>query len=236
MGKVNKLGAWIPHTLTDGQLATRVSICSSLMSRFRIEPFLDRIVTGDEKWVLRVNTVRKRQWVDSDSQAAPCPKANLHPKKVLLCVWWNMNGIVHFELLPPNYTVTAELYAQQLNRVNIALIAKQPSFGTRKKVALLHDNARPHVAYAVNSKISELGWEVLPHPPYSPDIAPSDYHLFRSLQNHIREKTFNDDDDIESSIRHFFNCKSPAFYKSGIEKLPERWQMIIDNDGAYVDD
>ena len=37
-------------------------------------------------------------------------------------------------------------------------------------------------------KLLVLGWEVMPHPPYSPDLAPSDYNLFRSLQYHLNGK------------------------------------------------
>ena len=47
-------------------------------------------------------------------------------------------------------------------------------------------------------KLLELGWDVLPHPPYSPDLAPSDYFLFRSLQNSLNDKNFNNDVDIKS--------------------------------------
>ena len=46
----------------------------------------------------------------------------------------------------------------------------------------------------------ELDWDVLPHPPYSPDLAPSDYFLFRSLQNSLNGKNFNNDDDIKSYL------------------------------------
>ena len=49
------------------------------------------------------------------------------------------------------------------------------------KVILLHDNARPHVAKPVKTYLETLQLEVLPHPAYSPDIASSDFHLFRSM-------------------------------------------------------
>ena len=52
LGKVSKLGQWVPHYLTVSQLNQRVALCSSLKSRLATEPFLSRIITSDEKWVL----------------------------------------------------------------------------------------------------------------------------------------------------------------------------------------
>lgn len=54
-------------------------------------------------------------------------------------------------------------------------------------IILLHDNARPHVVVSVKNYLKTLDWEVLPHPPSSPDIAPSDYHLFRSVAHALSE-------------------------------------------------
>jgi len=61
---------------------------------------------------------------------------------------------------------------------------KQPEYEQRHDtVILLHDNARPHVAKVVKKYLETLKWDVLSHPPfYSPDIAPSDYWLFRRMQ------------------------------------------------------
>ncbi|CAF1449534.1 unnamed protein product [Rotaria magnacalcarata] len=59
----------------------------------------------------------------------------------------------------------------------------------RRKVRLRHGNARPHASKVTRQKLEKLEWEVLPHPPYSPDLAPSDYHPFRSLRNHLVKKT-----------------------------------------------
>jgi hypothetical protein len=74
--------------------------------------------------------------------------------------------IIHCELLERNLTVTAERYCQQLRHL---------------EEAIQHDNARRHTANMTKAVIQELDWEILPHPPYSPNLAPSDHHLFRSL-------------------------------------------------------
>jgi transposase len=55
-------------------------------------------------------------------------------------------------------------------------------------VILQHDNARPHTANMIKAAIQELDWEILPHPPYSPELALSDYQLFRSLSNNLPER------------------------------------------------
>ena len=61
-----------------------------------------------------------------------------------------------------------------------------------KKVILLHDNIRPHVAMRTKETIIKIGWEVLPHPTYSPDMATSDYHLLRSMEHFLQDTSFKE--------------------------------------------
>ena len=63
----------------------------------------------------------------------------------------------------------------------------------RKEVIFHHDNAKLHTSLATRQKLLKLSWEVMLHPPYRPDLEPSDYYLFRSLQNSLNIKTFNDE-------------------------------------------
>ena len=58
-----------------------------------------------------------------------------------------------------------------------------PQLANKKGVVFQQDNARPHVSLTTQTRLYELGWDLLPHPPYSSDIALSDHHLFLSLQN-----------------------------------------------------
>ena len=95
---------------------------------------------------------------------------------------------------------------------------------------------RPHIASKTRQQLESLEWETLPHPPYSPDIAPSDYHLFRALKNVLRGKRFVNFGEIESELTSFFNSQKPEFWVKGIQSLPDRWQQVIDSDGQYIVD
>ena len=102
----------------------------------------------------------------------------------------------NFELLPRNQTIISNVYCQQMDKLNAAINEKRPELINRKGVIFHHDNARPHTSLMTRQKLGQLGWKVLIHPPYSPDLAPSDYHLFRSLQNSLNGKTFGNDEAI----------------------------------------
>ena len=79
-----------------------------------------------------------------------------------------------------------------------------------------------------------MAGEALIHPPYSPDIAPSDFHLFRSLQNSLDGKKFNSLEDCKRHLEQFFAQKDKMFWEEGIMKLPEKWQKVGEQKGEYV--
>ena len=146
----------------------------------------------------------------------------------MLSIWWDIRGIIHWEILPDGCTITADLYCQQLDRVAAKLK------GNQDRIYFLHDNARSHVAKSTRQKLLSLGWITISHPAYSPHLARKDYHLYRSLSNHLREKKFNDESQIKMDLLNFFDQKTQYFYESGILSLPERWQQIIDSNEAYI--
>ncbi|KHJ93436.1 hypothetical protein OESDEN_06653 [Oesophagostomum dentatum] len=76
----------------------------------------------------------------------------------------------------------------------------------RALVHLLHDNARPHVAKETQQKLATLGWETVVHPPYSPDLAPSEYLLFRPLKHHLAGRKFTNYDNLKSDIADVDKC------------------------------
>ncbi|GFW02776.1 mariner Mos1 transposase [Trichonephila clavipes] len=160
-----------------------------LLARQRRKGFLHRIATGDEKWVRYDNPKRRKSWGYPAHASLSTAKLNIHGSKVMLRIWWL--GAVCYELLKPTETITGDRYRTQLMRLSRTLKDKRPQYNERHdKVILQHDNARPHVAKVVKTYLETLKWEVLPHPLYSPDLAPLDYHLFRSMAHGLAEKHF----------------------------------------------
>jgi hypothetical protein len=94
-----------------------------------------------------------------------------------------------------------------------------------------------HTAIMAKDAIQELDWEILPHPPCSPDLAPSDYHLFCSLSNHLHGVSFhNNNAELRNWLDKFFTAKPADLFKRGIENLPERWEAVVNNGGEYMTD
>ncbi|KAI9581104.1 hypothetical protein GQX74_014487, partial [Glossina fuscipes] len=78
-------------------------------------------------------------------------------------------------------------------------VEKCPTIVNGKYVILQHENAEPHCTRQILEKINDLGWEVLPNP-YSPDVTPLDFHLFRSPQHFQSGKQFESSDDVPRSF------------------------------------
>ena len=153
----------------------------------------------------------------------------------MLCVWWDQKGVIYHELLKPGETVPAERYQQLLN-LSEALREKRPENEERRyKVRLLHDNAPSHKSKPVIELIHALGWEALPHAAYSPELAPSDFHLFASMGHALSEQHFTSYEDVQQWLHNWFASKEEQFFWQGVHKLPERWEKCIANDGQYFE-
>lgn len=113
--------------------------------------------------------------------------------------------------------------------------AKRLEWATRHgKVILLHDNALPYVATPVKKTLEVLGWDILLHPLYSPDIAPLDYHLFRSMAHGLSEQRFHNFEDVKKWLDDWIASKEEKFFFDGIHKLPKNWEKVVANDGNYI--
>jgi histone-lysine N-methyltransferase SETMAR len=73
------------------------------------------------------------------------------------------------------------------------------------------------------------------HPPYSPDLAPSDYHLFLHLKKFLGGRQFDDEDDLKDAVQTWLTSQAAAFYEEGIQKLVLRYDKCLNNGAEYVE-
>ncbi|XP_011638278.1 histone-lysine N-methyltransferase SETMAR-like [Pogonomyrmex barbatus] len=156
LGYVSKLDVWVPHELKEVHLTARINICDILVKCEENDPFLKRLIIGDEKWIVYNNVVRK-QWPQRDDSPQTTSKANIYQRKVMLSVWWDFKGVVFFELLPRNQTINLNVYCRQLDNLNKSIIQKRPKLVNHKGVVFHHDNARSHTSLTTRQKLLELG-------------------------------------------------------------------------------
>ena len=99
---------------------------------------------------------RKRSWGKRNVPPPITPKAGLHPKKVILCIWWDWKGVLYYELLPENQMINSNKYCSQLGQLKAALDEKHPELVNRKRI-FHKDNARLHVSLMTRQILLQLG-------------------------------------------------------------------------------
>ena len=165
------------------------------------------------------------EWVPRGQDPSSVPHQDHFGKKVMICVWWNFESIVHFELVPNSRDVNAKLYCQQLDRAYEKLKEKYPTLVRRKRASFQQDNAKPHTTTKTKEKFDELEKvEILPHSVYDSDAAPFDYCLLRSMEHFLRGRRFEPFDQVEEACQTLFDSKPAEWYFNEIRMLAVRWQ------------
>jgi len=154
-------------------------------------------LTGDEVWIY-YNNGMDYVWIGKEEQAATTIQNNNGGKKVMISVYWNPTGIKVVSMVPRNTSFTKNLFVESvLDDLKKEVNKTRPSrLGSGMYLHI--DNAKPQCA---NTQITELGFQRLTHPPYSPDLAPSDFYLFGRLKRIFNGKNFVDDGDLYEKVK-----------------------------------
>jgi len=99
---------------------------------------------------------------------------------------------------------------------------------------MIHDNTHSHTATTMYNLITAFGWEQFNHPPCSPDLVPSDFHLFLHLKFVLAGRRFDDDNEVKEAVTTCFALQAASFYDEGIQKLVQRYDKCLNNGGNCV--
>ena len=173
---------WVPRMLTINQNRIHVTSSEQNLAYFNCNPreLLPRLVIIDKTWIQDYITESRKgskQWVKLGETAPKRPKTQQSARKVMASVFWDAHGVILINYLGKERTTTRAYYAALLDRL-VNKIRKKRTHLMRKKILFHDDNAPSHTSNISQEKKHKLAFESHPHPPYSTDLAPSDYYLF----------------------------------------------------------
>ena len=125
----------------------------------------------------------------------------------MVTVWWPAADLIHYSFLNPSETITFEKYAQQMDEMHQELKCLQLTL-VRKDSILLSDNTWLYIAQATFQKLNKLGHKVLPHPPYSPDLSPTDYHVFKYPDRFLQGKWLHNQHNAENAFQELVQSQN----------------------------
>lgn len=137
------------------------------------------------------------------------------------------------ELLENGTAINLERSKETLNKQRQHICGGRPN-RNMKDFSLLHDNARPHTSFRTREAIARMEWTLLSQPVQSPDLTPSDYHLFDPLKHELYGRHFADDNEWKQSLRDVLQCRGKEFHIAGIQSLNQRRQKCVENERDLV--
>lgn len=234
MGLVFKHTRWVPHKLTIEQSQIRVKesgLLAETLIRSKHYSF-HNILTGDQSWFY-FNYGADGAWLPEDEDNPEYERSKIQLEKMMLTIIWNPYDFYIVDFLPEGTSFNSTYFIDNIlnplneQRLNIWHESDQ------RNIILHLDNCRVHNSKVSMKKINELGFSRAPHPPYSPDLAPSDFYLFGYIKNRLKGKRFKSRDDLKEEIFEILRSISIEKRKSVFEEWIHRCQWVSTNDGRY---
>ena len=212
----------IPHQLTDAQKRLRVERAKKLHHLKKKN--WPATVTGDESWFYLNNDISEG-WTFPDEEPRKRVDRQQADKKQIFVVFFSTSGFKLTRFLPIGCTMNAECCVSLLSEMGAAF---------PRPMWIHMDNAAPHRAKRTQNALGEMGIDVLTHPPYSPDIAPSEFWLFGRIKQSLGQTRFRDASELEATVLGIIREIS----ESEIKKVYSEWirhlEACIENGGEYV--
>jgi len=221
---------WVPHRLTPQIKQKRVEIAHQMLKTIRAQRYLGNIYTSDETWIYLRNP-RRSMWTQSGVSPPTCEKRTIGSKKAMISVIWSSSGMKSIVLLPQGEKFTQEFFKKVvLGNLSRYFEMYRPS-RTGSGILLHLDNASAH---RIPDTFGQMRLTRLEHPPYSPDLAPSDFFLFGYLKAYLEGMIFESFEEMFQAVQDFL-------YKIPIEMLGRvysewitRLEKCIESGGEYI--
>jgi histone-lysine N-methyltransferase SETMAR len=228
---------WVPHELTEKNRQDRVRLCKENLAKFKENKWrLCDVITGDESWFYHRKIGKKNSnssWIKEGESPRTVVKRNQFEPKTMFSIFFRSTGLVHLTYLESGKSIDNIRYLNDCLKPIVNKINQQRPLYSTKNMKFHHDNARPHIHSSVKDYLNSENFIIMDHPPYLPDLAPSDFWLFDYIKQHLTSQ--KDAESLASEITRIVNSIPKQEYLKTFEKWLERMELCIKYKGHYFE-
>lgn len=228
---------WVPHQLTQQQRQKRMDICIENLQKLEGGTWrLCDIITGDESWFYHRKIQSKqgsKVWLSKGQHPPTEVRRQPFEEKTMFVIFFMTNGPLLIHQLPSGTSINALYYRDKCLKSLIQKLKKKRPLSTTNGIKLHHDNARPHANNIVIDYLQEEKINLIPHPPYSPDLAPADFWLFNYLKRNL--DTYPDAKSLAKAITKVLSSTSIDEYQKTFQYWIQRMKLCIEHHGDYFE-
>lgn len=234
IGLVYKHCYWVPHNLSDSQKVDRAcqsSQLKNLLEKCKHNSYRN-LLTGDQSW-FTLSYSANGMWLESDEYPTKYVKDSIGSEKIMLTVIWNPFGFHIIDFLPEGTSFNSSYF---IEHILTPLESKKCQIWNQSHNRKLHlhlDNSRIHNSKISLKKTIEFGFKRTPQPPYSPDIAPSDFFLFGYVKGKLRGCIFTSVDELQEKILEILHSIDHKILKSVFDEWIDRCNWVFLHNGEY---
>jgi len=234
LGLKKFVSRWVPHKLTPEQKDQRACMAQQLLHTLSsmTERQLGGVITGDESWFYH-SYPHNGRWASESADVPPREMIRIDTPRTLIVVMWGLRGALVVDALDTGVRYNAQYVVDTLlPKMEAAAALHRPSM----KLHGMHlhwDNARPHTATATQTAVFARGLRLLPHPPYSPDLAPSDFFLFGYLKHRLLGQSFENPEGLILAVRQLISEIPRSLLMRVFEEWKIRLERVVEVGGDY---
>jgi histone-lysine N-methyltransferase SETMAR len=230
LGFIVKHLHWAPHSLIEAQRQIRIDQSIELLRRLESAQANDwqRFMTLDEFWFY-LWTSHEIVWVQAGQQPPEMVKHMIGDSKMMVTIVWDPQCFHLVDALPKGQKFNANYYIDRI----LQLLLESRSTGRGPGLIIHADNARSHTARKTFKFCRENRLEIAPHPPYSPDLALSDFFLFGHVKHALEGAEFSSEETLLAAILRVLSDLTGDILRAVFAKWVEQLNLVALNEGHY---
>ncbi len=235
-----RCSTFVPTFLTDAHKQHHRDICNFFTRLKDQNPRVFRnAVTMDESWVYVWDPDKRlhcMEWLRPGEPRSQTPRQTLATAKVMILTFFDSKGLVYYEFVQCPQTVNQQVFRAIFRRFDAAHARRRPHSSVRGRKFIHLDNAPAHNANLTVALIQQLGWTCLPHPAYSPDLAPNDFWFYSRLKKNLKGVRFPSLDALKDAVADEIGAITALEYNHCIlNSWPKHWRRCLEEQGNYFE-